>query len=99
MTGGSIIGNVWPCSLSLINFIAMENSSWSIFPSLFRSERVHISARTAGGSPDCKKKVLACSPVMIPLDGFRLANCWSCLARSSVVIAHMFGPPFRAVGK
>ena len=36
---GRAEGRGVPCSLSLISFIAMENSSLSIFPSLFISAR------------------------------------------------------------
>lgn len=40
MMMGSADGSGVPCSLSLISFMAMENSNLSIFPSLFMSARV-----------------------------------------------------------
>lgn len=55
-------GRFRPCSLSLMSFIAIENSSLSIFPSLSMSAKFQISARTDGGRPDCRKNFLACSP-------------------------------------
>ena len=39
MTGGSAEGSWYPWSFSLMSFIAMENSTWSILPSLFISAR------------------------------------------------------------
>lgn len=40
MTGGRTAGKCWPCNFSLMSFMAIENSCWSIFPSLFRSDSV-----------------------------------------------------------
>lgn len=45
---GSADGRDVPCSLSLMSFIAMENSNLSIFPSLFMS----ASALRDGGETD-----------------------------------------------
>lgn len=45
---GSADGSDVPCSLSLMSFIAMENSNLSIFPSLFMS----ASALRDGGETD-----------------------------------------------
>lgn len=45
---GSADGSNVPCSLSLMSFIAMENSNLSIFPSLFMS----ASALRDGGETD-----------------------------------------------
>lgn len=55
-------GKFRPWSLSLMSFIAMENSSLSIFPSLSMSARFQISAKTGAGRPDWRKNFLACSP-------------------------------------
>lgn len=62
MMMGSADGSDVPCSLSFMSFMAMENSNLSIFPSLFKSASVHISANTEAGRPDCRKNFLACSP-------------------------------------
>lgn len=91
-------GRFLPWSLSLISFIAMENSNRSIFPSLSMSARFHISARTEGGRPDWRKNFLACSPETKPSTGARLSNCLSCFPRSSGVMAQMLAPPFMAAG-
>lgn len=39
MEGGKVGGSGWPCSFSLISFMAIENSCISILPSLFISAR------------------------------------------------------------
>lgn len=39
MEGGRVGGRGWPCSFSLISFMAIENSCISILPSLFMSAR------------------------------------------------------------
>lgn len=62
MMRGRELGRLWPCSFIFISFMAMENSSWSIFPSLFMSARAHISASTVEGRPDCRKNFRAWSP-------------------------------------
>lgn len=43
---GRAVGRFCPCSFILISFMAIENSSRSILPSLFISARVQISAST-----------------------------------------------------
>lgn len=62
MTTGKEGGKFLPCSVSLMSFIAIENSSLSIFPSLSRSAKFQISASTEAGRPDWRKNFLACSP-------------------------------------
>lgn len=52
MMMGRAVGRFCPCSFILISFMAIENSSRSILPSLFISARVQISASTDWGSPD-----------------------------------------------
>lgn len=49
-----------------------------------KSEKItyHICPRICGGSCDCKKNPLACSPVIIPLFGFSDLNCSSYRALS-----------------
>lgn len=49
---GRAEGRLCPCSFILISFMAIENSSRSILPSLFISARAQISASTGWGSPD-----------------------------------------------
>lgn len=46
------------------------------------SKSHHICPRTSGGSCDCKKNPLACSPVTTPFTGFSDLNCSSYLALS-----------------
>lgn len=95
---GRAEGRGVPWSLSLISFMAMENSSLSILPSLFMSARVQISARTDEGRPDCRKNFLACSADTKPKEGERVSNFWSCLSLSSGVMAHTLTPPFIVAG-
>lgn len=52
MMMGRAVGRFCPCSFILISFMAIENSSRSILPSLFISARAQISASTGLGSPD-----------------------------------------------
>lgn len=49
---GSASGSDVPWSFSFMSFIAMENSSLSIFPSLFRSAKV-LRARTKADRGEC----------------------------------------------